>query len=319
MKRTLFLCVLCLVLASGIAAAGGKAIFELTDPRGDDGGDGTLIYPTQGMIHPGDLDLVSLSARSEGDGTMFEAVFDRAISRPDSRVIDAGGTPLDSVARLGFYKFNIDIYIDTDRKPGSGFTNTLPGRGATIQPEFAWEKVVCLTPRPGESRTALQKILQKTLEEKLRKEKGRVDPQDQSGISAATAMDISRYFFPDRVRVTGRKVSFFVPGTYLNGTASADWAYVVLVTPATTEDRVDISSLYGGDRPPALLMNLPVAEGSWSDRFGTSRKGEEAKFLPPIADLIVPSGTTQEKVLSNFNVNSGQRVSLPGVVPGRKN
>ena len=44
---------------------------------------------------------------------------------------------LDSVARLGFYNFNVDIYIDTDRIPGSGSSEMLPGRRATNPPRAA--------------------------------------------------------------------------------------------------------------------------------------------------------------------------------------
>ena len=34
-------------------------------------------------------------------------------------------------ARFGFYTFNLDLYVDTDRVPGSGRTETLPGRNLT--------------------------------------------------------------------------------------------------------------------------------------------------------------------------------------------
>src|SRR3972149_3253609 len=207
MKIYIFLA-LSLFLALAVTFAENKAVFQLKDARGDDYIDGTLILPSDGELRFGDLDVVSLPAKAEKDGTQFEAEFANAIDRPDSRAIDAGGRTLDSVARLGFHTFNIDIYIDTDRKPGSGSTNTLPGRNAAIDPQFAWERVICLTPRPNETRNLLKRQLVKILEEKLQSGKGRVDPEDASRISADASLDLQgTYFFPERVRVSSRKVS----------------------------------------------------------------------------------------------------------------
>ena len=290
-----------------------KYIFKISDARGDDHGDGTILYPTESDLRAGDLDLVSLAARAEDGGTMFEAEFANTIERPDSRVIDAGGRTLDSVARLGFYTFNIDIYIDKDRKEGSGYTSTLPGRNVVISSGHAWDKVIFLSPRPNDARGLLRKVLHKLAEDKIRDTKGRVDPEDQTQINAGIALDLdSRYFTPTRVRVAGRKVSFFVPPYFLQGSAQANWSYVVVVTAATLEDKLDLGEIrlltpHGG------LLNLPVGEGAFSDRLGTTR--EEVGLLPPIVDLIVPDGSKQEEILRNYNVAEKRLVVLSGVVP----
>ena len=65
-------------------SADSRSIFVLTDPRGDDHGDGKLIYPRRDDLRPGDLDLVSLEARALADGTEFEATFARPI-QPTAR------------------------------------------------------------------------------------------------------------------------------------------------------------------------------------------------------------------------------------------
>jgi len=305
------LALLCLIATTTFAA--NKAIFQLKDARDDDHGDGTLILPTTSELRFGSLDMISLSATPEDGGTMFIVEFARPIARPDTRAIDAGGQMLESVARYGFYTFNIDIYIDRDRKSGSGFTGTLAGRNATIDPDFAWEKMICLTPLPAEAKGLLKKQIVKNLEEKLEAEKGRVDPEDASKISGQASTDIEgSYFFPERVRVNGRVISFFVPAYFLGGTAEAGWGYVVLETVANLENRISIGN-FGGAQTGDLFMNLPIAEGSWSDRLGTTRK--EAKYLPPIIDMFVPEGKKQEDVLRNFNVNTKQGVVLPGIVP----
>lgn len=290
-----------------------KYIFKLSDPRGDDHGDGTILFPTDGDMQNGDLDLVSLAARADEGGTMFEADFANTIQKPDSRVIDAGGRTLESVARLGFYLSNIEIYIDMDRKEGSGFTSTLPGRNANIEPDAAWEKVIFVTPRPNEAKIQLRKILHKLAEDKLRTEKGRVDPEDETKINAEIALDVDgQYFLPSRIRVTGKRISFFVPGYFLRGSAQANWSYVVVITAATMEDKLDLGQI-GILSPRGGVMNLPVGEGAFSDRLGTSRS--DAMLLPPIADIIVPDGSKQEEILRNFNVNEKKLVVLPGVIP----
>src|SRR5262249_44630835 len=80
------------------AAGSAETIFPLTDPRGDDHGDGTLIYPLRYYgLAPGDLDLLSLSARRVDGGTEFEATFANPIRPTARRTIDEGGTSLDTV------------------------------------------------------------------------------------------------------------------------------------------------------------------------------------------------------------------------------
>jgi hypothetical protein len=302
------------LLSTGAFLSADDTVFQLKDPRGDDHIDGTAILPSEGELRFGDLDLVSLSAKADKDGTKFEVEFASSIEQPDTRVIDAGGRTLASVARLGFYRFNIDIYIDTDRQPASGSTNTLPGRNALIDPQAAWEKMICLTPRPVETRGLLKRYLVRVLEERLEASRGRVDPEDTSEIFADASLDLERsYYFPERgVRVAGRKLTFLVPSPFLGGTAKGEWSYVVLLTVAKIDDTLSFGN-FGGAQVPYTLMNLPVGEGAWSDRLGTSRKG--AALLPPILDMFVPEGMKQEEVLRNFNANTKQMVILPGIVP----
>ena len=313
MRLNRALLILLFFLSLGVSYADEKEIFRYTDPDGDDVGDGTLIYPTTGDLRAGDLDIVAFSARSEKNGTQFEVEFARPVDRPDSRVIDAGGQTLDRVARLGFWEFNVDVYVDMDRKAGSGSTTTLPGRNATISPDFAWERAICLTPRPTQARTLLGRQMRKMLEEKLEAQKGRVDPEDEATV-ANQAYDIeANYFFPDRIRVSSRKVTFFVPSSFLLGSAKPEWGYVVIVTASVVNDQLNFGNFLGSDIP-ASLMNVPVKEGGWSDRFGSSRK--EASLLPPIIDMIVPDGMDQSDILRNFDVNEKRHVALPGVSAG---
>ena len=121
-----------LLLCACRGTRGAAPLFVLEDPRGDDHGDGQLRYPQREDMGPGTLDLLSLRAFADSGGTRFEATFARPIAVPWRRTVDAAGTTLADQARLGFYTFNLDVYVDQDRREGSGDTLTLPGRQLTL-------------------------------------------------------------------------------------------------------------------------------------------------------------------------------------------
>lgn len=313
----LFLSPCILALLAGIPGrtfAAEPPLFTLTDPRGDDHGDGTITYPRRVDLKQGDLDLLSLVARPDPEGTLFEATFARPITRPESRVIDNLGTTADKVARFGFYTFNLDIYIDTDRVPGSGSLALLPGRKAEVNPANAWEKAICLTPRPFEAKEALRRLLVRFARRDVKAQKGKVDPAEIKLTEAGISDDIDkRVFFPTRVRVVGPTVSFLVPASFLGGRAQPTWSYVVAVSGADIIQKIDAPGLLGLSEPdPDSLMIMPVSYSNYVDRFATTR---DDPFLPPIIDIIVPPGMKQEDILRDDDPKSGRLVRLPGVVP----
>ena len=307
-----------LALLLGLAGAAGAkddAIFTLTDPRGDDHGAGSLTYPLhQYGMSPGDLDLVSLTARAVDGGTEFEAAFAHPIRPTARQTIDEGGTSLDSVARYGFFTTNVDIYIDTDRVPGSGAVTTLPGRRAEIAPAFAWERAICLTPRPFDAKQSLKRILLRQLKKELASKQGKVSQEQADRIKTTLPEDVETHiFFPNRIRVVGRSIRFFVPDSFLGGTAKDTWAYTVVVTGADIDQRFDLSDTVPATRSSAeSLMVLPVGSGGREDRFGG---GEGDDLETPIVDLIVPPGFTQERILRDYDLRNRRPVQLLGVVP----
>jgi hypothetical protein len=292
------------------ASAEDPRLFTLTDPRGDDHGDGDFVYPHRDDLKPGDLDLLSLAATSQSDGTWFEATFARPIAPTNRRVIDGGGGTLDEIARYNFYTLNIDIYIDTDRVPGSGLTYTLPGRKAEIDPANAWEKAICLTPRPLEARQAVGRMITAYAWKDAKARGEKLDTIRKKQILADVGRDIDKQiFFPTRIRVLGSKIGFLVPLSFLGGWAKPEWSYVVAVSGADVLQKVDLGGLLNvtADVPDRLFI-LGVAPGStWSDRFGGG--DEDNPNQPPLIDIIVPPGVKQEEVLKE------KPVRLPGVVP----
>lgn len=294
-----------LLLSFGAWAAEPPPLFTLTDPRGDDHGDGAFVYPLRNDLHPGDLDLLSLTARPGPEGTLFEIAFARPIAKPNSREIDAVGATLESVAKLGFYTFNVDLYIDTDRVPGSGLVSTLPGRMAEVDPANAWEKAICLTPRAFDARSALKRMTRSPLLKEL---------QGGAGQPSKGSVD-DRVFFPTRARVLGSTVRFVVPTAFLGGLAQPNWSYVVVVTGADIRQRLDVQSfgLFVDESNTGNLAVIPLAGGPSEDRFGGIREGDPME--PPIVDLIAPPGRTQEQILKDDDPKANRRVRLPGVVP----
>ena len=268
-------------------------------------------------MHRGDLDLVSFSARAgERDGTLFEATFARAIVQPDGRAIDIAGTPLESVAKYGFYTFNIDVYIDEDRVQGSGRTDTLPGRKAEIDPSSAWEQAVVLAPRPIEARNQLVRLWIAAAKREREARKETLDSEEARVLERSVEREVdARVFFPTRIRVSGPKIEFFVPGSFFGGNvASPTWGYVVAVTGADITRKFDIPALLGrAVSPDEGVMNLGIGPGYSQEQFGGGR--ELDPLQPPLVDIIVPPGRTQEEVLRRTSSDKGRPVRLPGVVP----
>lgn len=302
-----------LLVTPAMAHAEGGTIFTLADPRGDDHGDGSLVYPLRDDLAAGDLDLLELSAREEKEGTLFEATFARPIASPKGRIVDPGGSPMESLARLGFYTFNIDIYIDTDRIIGSGDRATVPGRRASVDSTCAWERVVLLAPRPAEARKEIASRLLASATADLETKLPHLEESDLDSLRDAVDTRIEeRYFFPSRVRVNGRKIQFFVPSAFL--AAPREAAYVVLVTASDPFTRHDLGAMLGlGKRPDPGLMMMPLAPSPSRESVGGGRRSDDLQ--PPVFDMIAPPGRSQEEILKDYDLRSGRPVALPGVLP----
>jgi hypothetical protein len=123
-------------LAAGSLAAGTAlgAKLEFKDPTGDDNGPGTYVYPTDAVYTPGSFDITEFNVTSKGKDVEFEVCV-------NSRLEDPWGMG------VGFAVQMVAIYIDTDRTPGSGYTDGLAGYNIKFAPSDAWDKVVVLSPQ----------------------------------------------------------------------------------------------------------------------------------------------------------------------------
>lgn len=304
------------LLGAGTAlAAKQKPLFTVPDPRGDDNGDGTLIYPVRPDLQRGELDMLSFSASLDESGTLFEVRFARPVRKPGREVIDNLGATLQSIAKLGFYAFNVDIYIDTDGVAGSGERATLPGRLAEVAAANAWERAICLTPRPYEAQQRLERLLVVNGKQRLKEEMGRVEQAAEDQLRVETRNHLaSRYFFPSLVWVEGSKVRFFVPASFLGGAARPSWGYVVAVSFADIEERFD---LMPSNTEKGRLMILPVMSGRGATWVGGGV--EDDPLQPPLIDILVPADRKQDAVLKDYDprfiLTRNQPVQLPAVVP----
>jgi hypothetical protein len=305
----------CVVLTALGAFVWGSAVaaqlFSITDPRGDDDGAGGLLYPNRPDMQPGDLDLVAFSASAAPDGVWFAVEFARPVLDPAGAVTQVGQVPIDRLARHGFYTFNVDVYIDQDRATGSGRTEAVPGRGVALESEFAWERSVVLSPRPDVARTLLELHFDSVYEAEVRAAKGRVGKSEVSAIEARSREEVARYYcFPDRIRVSGRTVEFFVPESFLGAPPQASWGYTLIVTGADIEQlgRVGFNPT---DRPK--MMTMPVARGMTFDAFGL--RSDADIEVAPVIDLLAPEPATQYRALLDYDSVAGRLARAPGIVP----
>lgn len=108
-------------------------LLNLTDPVGDETGDGDYTYPTANDFAPGhglwDITRTRISA------TEYHLIF---------RITFAEMTNIWNM-RKGYSHQIIQIYIDTDRVPGSGERDMLEGANARVTKDFAWEVAVSAT------------------------------------------------------------------------------------------------------------------------------------------------------------------------------
>ena len=305
--RAALLSLLALVTTTAAAAP----VFVLVDRKGDDYGAGDLIYPNREDLQRGDLDLVSFSAEPTQGGTLFRVEFARSVRDPRGVVTQVGQLPMERLARNGFYTFSVDVYIDTDRVAGSGRTHSIPGRRVTIDRQYAWEKVVVLTPRPEVAASVLENQLLVEAEADLRAREGRASRYRLEFIAGELKKEIdSLYFFPNRVRVTGRAVEFFVPDSVLPGPASRSWAYTVVVTGADLEQAGPPLS---GSRRRAPMMTMGVALGITYDSFGI--RSDVDPGVPPVVDLLAAGPGVQEAALNSYDVVAPRLAAVPGVAP----
>jgi carbohydrate-binding DOMON domain-containing protein len=225
---------------AGVLLAGAVAAQEVVfkDPVGDDDGPGTYTYPTDSAYLRGSFDLTQLAVRTKGDKVTFDVTVNSNLQDPWRMGV-------------GFAVQMVFIFIDTDHKEGSGFTQGLPGLNVSFAPADAWDRVVILSPQPSS---------------RVRDE-----------VSQKVAADMQpAVVVPNRTRGAGRTISATVSLADLGGGDPSQWGYQVLMQsnegfPASTD-----------------LLTRKVNEYEGQHRFGGGNDGD---CDPHVMDLLAGDGS----------------------------
>lgn len=182
-----------LLLMGGVAQA---APSTYQDPAGDDFGPGSYEYPTASEYTKGSFDLREVTIKNKGAKVEFKVTLGARIDDPwDSKSWPGGGQ--------GFSLQMVQIYLDTDGKAGSGFTNALPGINAEFASETAWDKVVLLSPQPTS--------------------------RIKTEISAKAKAMAKSIIVPQKVIVRGKSLIVTVKASQLGGKFNPSWGLQALV------------------------------------------------------------------------------------------
>jgi len=181
-----------LVLLALVAPAQAKTL-ELKDPSGDDKGPGNYIYPTDAAYAKGSFDLTGIKLKAKGKEIEISIDFAKKIDDPWDSAKWQGN---------GFSVQMVQLYVDTDHKKGSGFTESLPGMNARFAEDEAYEKVIVISPQPA------NKVSQE-VDQKAKKLKGAV-------------------VIPRKISVRGKTIIATVDAKEL-GKPDAKWGFQALV------------------------------------------------------------------------------------------
>jgi hypothetical protein len=105
----------------------------------------------------------------------------------------------------------------------------------------------------------------------------------------------SAMYFPTRIQVRGRSISFFVPAGFFAGSDGTDWAVTALVTGAMITIPSDLT-LFPTTKTPLELLQLGVmqpAAGLPQDTFGY--RGD---MPSPVVDMLSPTAAQQGRQLA---------------------
>ncbi len=254
-----------------------KALVDLDDPRHDDKGPGTYIYPSDANYRPGQFDLRRLRVRHQGSVVIFEVELDSAIRKPNiARFSDAFELTLEN----GVYVQNVDICIDTTK--GQGETRAIPGRRVRFKREEAWDVCIVATPLPHRARSV-------------------IDGWNAKG----------RVLIPANVRAQDRRVIIRIPDVELGGPPDASWGYQVLITGTQWQNSFDAVNRLLGNHV-VNVYTMPVATVAEQLAFGG---GELSNYHPWVVDLLMPPTQSQRRALKGFSDDHRQFATVPMVYP----
>ncbi len=271
-----------LSLSSAALGVERTLVAAFDDPAGDANGPGSYESPGDTDFLPGDFDLRRFAVYEEGDKVVFEVTLGENFRYPPSTQ-RYNSTPVD--LKNNIYFQNIDIYVDTDQTPGSGYGMCIPGRRVAFADGRTWEYAVVLAPQPGPARAVTEAVF---------------------GTEASR-----RVLFPTNLQTQGKTIVARIPWSFFGGRPTKEWGYSVHVSGARWERSFAVvDRLVGRHDADAYTMPVVGVREAWMFGGAPTSAG---KAHPWVVDVLVPPGTTQAKVLSGFDEKTGAYAQVPFV------
>lgn len=273
---------LALTLTWPVLGAERRMVAGFDDPAGDANGPGTYESPGDTDFLPGDFDLRRFAVYEEGDRVVFEVTLGENFRVPPSTQ-RYNSTPLD--LKNNIYFQNIDIYLDTDPTPGSGWSMCIPGRRVTFANGHTWEYAVVMTPQPGAARAVTEGVF---------------------GTEASR-----RVLFPTNLQTQGKTIIARIPWSFFGGRPTEEWGYSVHVSGARWERTFAVvDRLASRHEADAYTMPVIGVREAWMFGGAPSAGG---KAHPWVVDVLVPAGASQAKVLGSYDEKTGAYAQVPFV------
>lgn len=297
-----------IALCSPLTSA--SEIFNLKDPINDDFSWGDVRYPTSMPVQPGELDLTSLRAEQTDEGVWFEAKLRYPIKSAKGISGElAGQSDYSKVVQFDFHAFNLELYIDKDAKKNSGTLSALPGRQVRFADDSGWEQVIFISSRPRLARLQMAGYLTELANEELNQQ-GQSLGNEAVLASAVNQQIAQQYYFPDKLKINYNNLRFFVPKAFLGDAWLPEWRLMLLVTAADPEP---VQGFEFTNKQPLNLLLRPVKTGAGGFSFGGSFKATSA--TPQVIDMLLPSVTAQQRILSAFDARLNRLAVLPMLSP----
>ncbi len=262
------------------AGAEPRLVAAFDDPAGDAYGPGGYQPPGDSEFMDGDFDLRRFAVYVDGDDVLFEVTLGAPIRQP---AVTQRTNSTELQLWNGIYLQNIDIYLDTDRTPGSGYGVCIPGRRVAFADGRTWETAVVLTPQPGPARAITR---------------------DALGDAGAHVI------FPENLRARGRTVVARVPAAALGGPPARSWGYSVHVSGASWERSFKVPDRVLGRGAEADAFTMPVLGVRQAWAFGGAPAGNAH---PRVVDVLLPPGVDQKAVLGSYDAATGAFARVPFV------
>lgn len=242
--------VLILAVCTALSPSAAGYSFALTDPAGDDKGPGTYVYPTDSVFYRGAFDMTGFQVTTDGGNLVFKITM-------ATEIVNSWGGPNGVSVQL------FQVYIDKDHKPGSGFTECIPGANVSFDPASAWDFGMIIEGGWGQ------------------------EVENQMAAKAEKAMQKVLHVVHTG-SVAGKVLTFTVPLAVV-GEPTDTWGYQVFCLGQEGSSEADVVE-------GIKVRKIYRKATQW--QFGG---GDESGYAPNIIDMFTGEGQDQYTLLNSYS------------------